>query len=315
MSIASLRSRSQTAVYLIFLCLANLESEFASLFLHCARIAVVFREVHAYQHLLPPPSIALLALEAATVGLVSWFAVGSLCALLILLCRQHLVQFAVFLAVSFLCLVIIRPLARKYADPRRESTTADRVVGAEGVVTQAIDNLKAQGQIAVNGAPGPPAPRRAAPPSRRLGSGYSASRASRSSCPARPYAGTVIPNRGREKGGIPHAVYPIIIIILVVVLILVLATNLKVVQQSKAYVIERLGAFHSVWAWASTSRFRSWSGWQRWFPSEQVVDFPPQPVITKDNVTMRIDTVLYFQITDPKLYAYGVGGPCPPLRT
>ena len=73
--------------------------------------------------------VALLALEAATVGLVSlWFAVGSLC-------------------------VIIRPLARKYADPRRESTNADRVVGAEGVVTQAIDNLKAQGQITVNGAP------------------------------------------------------------------------------------------------------------------------------------------------------------------
>ena len=68
--------------------------------------------------------VALLALEAATVGLV-----------------------------SFLCLVIIRPLARKYADPRRESTNADRVVGAEGVVTQAIDNLKAQGQITVNGAP------------------------------------------------------------------------------------------------------------------------------------------------------------------
>ena len=91
--------------------------------------------------------VALLALEAATVGLVSlWFAVGSLCALLTSFFVSNIwVQFAVFLAVSFLCLVIIRPLARKYADPRRESTNADRVVGAEGVVTQAIDNL--------NGAP------------------------------------------------------------------------------------------------------------------------------------------------------------------
>ena len=99
--------------------------------------------------------VALLALEAATVGLVSlWFAVGSLCALLTSFFVSNIwVQFAVFLAVSFLCLVIIRPLARKYADPRRESTNADRVVGAEGVVTQAIDNLKAQGQITVNGAP------------------------------------------------------------------------------------------------------------------------------------------------------------------
>ena len=96
--------------------------------------------------------VALLALEAATVGLVSlWFAVGSL--LTSFFVGNIWVQFAVFLAVSFLCLVIIRPLARKYADPRRESTNADRVVGAEGVVTQAIDNLKAQGQITVNGAP------------------------------------------------------------------------------------------------------------------------------------------------------------------
>ena len=84
--------------------------------------------------------VALLALEAATVGLVSlWFAVGSLCALLTSFFVSNIwVQFAVFLAVSFLCLVIIRPLARKYADPRRESTNAD---------------LKAQGQITVNGAP------------------------------------------------------------------------------------------------------------------------------------------------------------------
>ena len=89
---------------------------------------------------------------------------------------------------------------------------------------------------------------------------------------------------------------PIIIIILVVVLILVLATNLKVVQQSKAYVIERLGAFHSVWGVGIHFKV-------------PFLDFPPQPVITKDNVTMQIDTVLYFQITDPKLYAYGVERP------
>lgn len=78
--------------------------------------------------------VALLALEAATVGLVSlWFAVGSLCALLTSFFVGNIwVQFAVFLAVSFLCLVIIRPLAKKYADPRRVSTNADRVIGAEG---------------------------------------------------------------------------------------------------------------------------------------------------------------------------------------
>ena len=103
---------------------------------------------------------------------------------------------------------------------------------------------------------------------------------------------------------------PIIIIILVVVLILVLATNLKVVQQSKAYVIERLGAFHSVWGVGIHFKVPFLERVAKVVSlKEQVVDFPPQPVITKDNVTMQIDTVLYFQITDPKLYAYGVERP------
>ena len=103
---------------------------------------------------------------------------------------------------------------------------------------------------------------------------------------------------------------PIIIIILVVVLILVLATNLKVVQQSKAYVIERLGAFHSVWGVGIHFKVPFLERVAKVVSlKEQVVDFPPQPVITKDNVTMQIDTVLYFQITDPKPYAYGVERP------
>ena len=103
---------------------------------------------------------------------------------------------------------------------------------------------------------------------------------------------------------------PIIIIILVVVLILVLATNLRVVQQSKAYVIERLGAFHSVWGVGIHFKVPFLERVAKVVSlKEQVVDFPPQPVITKDNVTMQIDTVLYFQITDPKLYAYGVERP------
>ena len=103
---------------------------------------------------------------------------------------------------------------------------------------------------------------------------------------------------------------PIIIIILVVVLILVLATNLKVVQQSKAYVIERLGAFHSVWGVGIHFKIPFIERVAKAVSlKEQVVDFAPQPVITKDNVTMQIDTVIYFQITDPKLYTYGVEHP------
>ena len=98
---------------------------------------------------------ALLILEAVTVGLVClWFAAGALCALIVSFFVENVwVQLAVFLAVSLACLLALRPLAKKYVDPRRVPTNADRVVGAEGVVTEAIDNLKAQGQVSVDGAP------------------------------------------------------------------------------------------------------------------------------------------------------------------
>ena len=98
--------------------------------------------------------IALLVLEAATVGLVSlWFALGSLAALITSFFVHNIwVQFGVFLAVSLVSLLIIRPLARRYVTPRQVATNADRAVGAEGVVTEAIDNLKAAGQVSVRGA-------------------------------------------------------------------------------------------------------------------------------------------------------------------
>ena len=103
---------------------------------------------------------------------------------------------------------------------------------------------------------------------------------------------------------------PLPIIILIVVILVILARCIRVVQQSKAYVIERLGAFHAVWSVGLHFKHPFIDRIQRVVSlKEQVADFPPQPVITKDNVTMQIDTVLYFQITDPKLYAYGVENP------
>lgn len=105
-------------------------------------------------------------------------------------------------------------------------------------------------------------------------------------------------------------IIPILIIVLVVLFLLVLALNIKVVQQSKAYVIERLGAFHTVWGVGIHFKVPFIERVAKAVSlKEQVVDFAPQPVITKDNVTMQIDTVLYFQITDPKLYTYGVEHP------
>ncbi|BFK88220.1 SPFH/Band 7/PHB domain protein [Pseudoflavonifractor sp. DSM 107456] len=103
---------------------------------------------------------------------------------------------------------------------------------------------------------------------------------------------------------------PIILSILGVLILLILVINIKFVPQSKAYVIERLGAFHEVWGVGPHFKVPFFERVAKAVSlKEQVVDFAPQPVITKDNVTMQIDTVIYFQITDPKLYTYGVEHP------
>ena len=102
----------------------------------------------------------------------------------------------------------------------------------------------------------------------------------------------------------------IVLIVLIVVILVILARCVRGVQQSKAYVIERLGAFHTVWSVGLHFKVPFIDRVLRVVSlKEQVADFPPQPVITKDNVTMQIDTVLYYQITDPKLFAYGVENP------
>ena len=92
--------------------------------------------------------------------------------------------------------------------------------------------------------------------------------------------------------------------------------NVFVVKQSHAYVIERLGAFHAVWGVGFHAKLPFFDRIaKRVSLKEQVLDYPPQPVITKDNVTMQIDTVVYFQITDPKLYTYGVEMPMVAMET
>ena len=100
------------------------------------------------------------------------------------------------------------------------------------------------------------------------------------------------------------------IILLVVVVLVILVRCIYVVQQSRAYVVERLGAFSAVWQVGMHFKVPFIERVaKRVSLKEQVVDFAPQPVITKDNVTMQIDTVIYFQIIDPKLYTYGVEHP------
>ena len=107
----------------------------------------------------------------------------------------------------------------------------------------------------------------------------------------------------------------VLIAVLAVVFLLIIP-NIKVVQQSRAYVIERLGVFQSVWGVGMHFKIPFVDRIARKVSlKEQVLDYPPQPVITKDNVTMQIDTVVYFQITDPKLYCYGVEQPMMAMET
>ena len=104
---------------------------------------------------------------------------------------------------------------------------------------------------------------------------------------------------------------PLIVIAIILLIILIaIISNVKIVPQAHAYVVERLGADHSTWGTGLHVKIPFIDKVSRKVSlKEQVVDFPPQPVITRDNVTMQIDTVVYFEITDPKLYSYGVERP------
>lgn len=102
----------------------------------------------------------------------------------------------------------------------------------------------------------------------------------------------------------------IALVVLAIVVIALLISCIKIVPQANAYVVERLGAYHATWSTGMHFKVPFIDRIAKKVSlKEQVIDFPPQPVITKDNVTMQIDTVIYFQITDSKLYAYGVERP------
>ena len=101
-----------------------------------------------------------------------------------------------------------------------------------------------------------------------------------------------------------------VLIALILIAVIIIALNIKIVPQSKAYVIERLGTYRATWQTGLHVKLPIFERVAKIVSlKEQVVDFAPQPVITKDNVTMQIDTVVFFQITDPKLYCYGVERP------
>ena len=110
--------------------------------------------------------------------------------------------------------------------------------------------------------------------------------------------------------------FAIVIAVIAILVLLVLVKNIYIVQQSRAYVVERLGAFQNVWEVGLHFKIPFIERVAKKVSlKEQVMDYPPQLVITKDNVTMQIDTVIYYQITDPKLYTYGVEHPMSAIET
>ena len=113
----------------------------------------------------------------------------------------------------------------------------------------------------------------------------------------------MLPEHGIKTG-------PIAVIVIIIILLLIIAKNVRIVPQARAFVIERLGAYSGTWGVGLHIKVPFIDRVaNNVLLKEQVADFPPQPVITKDNVTMQIDTVVYFQITDPRLFTYGVERP------
>ena len=113
-----------------------------------------------------------------------------------------------------------------------------------------------------------------------------------------------------ENATIGSLVTPVIVILLIVIILCLIASCIKIVPQAQAYIVERLGGYQATWGVGIHFKLPIIDKVARKvLLKEQVMDFPPQPVITVDNVTMQIDTVVFFQITDPKLFTYGVENP------
>ena len=243
--------------------------------------------------------VALVVIELLTMGLTTiWFAGGALVATVASLFGAPLaVQVILFLAASGLLLYFTRPLAVKYFNKDRVRTNAESLVGRQAIVISEIDNLQGIGQVNVGGME------------------WSArTRVDGVKLPVGTVT-TILAINGvkkyrhtsewRKKMGAIIA-----LVVLLFLLVVILLSCIKIVPQAHAYVVERLGAYQQTWSVGLHLKVPFIDKVaKRVVLKEQVVDFAPQPVITKDNVTMRIDTVVFFQITDPKLFAYGVENP------
>ena len=237
--------------------------------------------------------IVLLAVEIATVNLTTiWFAGGAIVAFISTFYGANAAaQRMLFVGISLLLLVVTRPIVVRYVKGAKPKTNADSLIGRMAIVTKEIDNLNQSGEVMI------------------ADISWTA-RSREDNC--KIAAGSKVKICAIE--GVKLIVEEIkeegLVAVLVLVILIILASCIKIVPQATALVMERLGAYNGTWGVGIHFKAPFIDRVARKVTlKEQVVDFAPQPVITKDNVTMRIDTVVFFQITDPKLFAYGVENP------
>ena len=250
--------------------------------------------------------IISIAAEAATLGLCGiWFAAGGAAALVAATFGASIwMQLVIFVLLSAVMLLLVRPLFSRFLKAGRQATNADRIIGQSAVVTEPIDNLAETGAVRVLGKEC----------DRAHEGRHSRSCRSQSDDPRNSRRqGNRSENRNQRRKGVKYALVfhrTLIWIVLLILLIAFIASNIVIVPQARAYVIERLGTYRDTWNTGLHFKVPLFERIARKVTlKEQVVDFPPQPVITKDNVTMQIDTVVYFQITDPKMFTYGIESP------
>ena len=252
--------------------------------------------------------IISIAAEAATLGLCGiWFAAGGAAALVAATFGASIwMQLVIFVLLSAVMLLLVRPLFSRFLKAGRQATNADRIIGQSAVVTEPIDNLAETGAVRVLGKEWT---------ARRRTATFSRSCRSQSDDPRSSWRqGNRSENRNQRRKGVKYA------------LVFHRTPDLDLFcdpahcvhreqyryrpSGARLLIVKRLGTYRDTWNTGLHFKVPLFERIARKVTlKEQVVDFPPQPVITKDNVTMQIDTVVYFQITDPKMFTYGIESP------
>ena len=239
-------------------------------------------------------TVICIVIEILTMSLTTiWFAISSFVMVFLAFTPiPFIVQVFLFVVLSLILLIFTRPIVQKKLVQKKIATNYERIIGQIGIVTKKITLLE-KGTIKINGMEWTAAVKEDIV----LEKGCN--------CEIEEIAGvTAYVKKNRRV----KMIY-VLIAVIVIAMILIIA-NIRIVSQSDAFVIERLGGYHTTWNVGLHVKLPLLDRIAKKVSlKEKVFDFPPQPVITKDNVTMMIDTVVYFQITDPKLYTYGVEKP------